>query len=110
MSALSSPQLAYLSANTRRERARIRNAVQAGVSLAVLIGEDRVELRYVEVRQLVRWLPGVGTTRARSLLMGIPERAYLSELVLADRETLVRRIRDRERAQLIPLNEGARHG
>lgn len=88
------------SANLRRERARIQNAVRGGVSLAVLLAERREALLDVECGKLVAWLPQVGAAKASFMLTGLPARERFRNLTPANRDLLMRRIREREQHAL----------
>lgn len=108
-------RLAYLSANTRRERVRVRIGVGQGVSLALLLHEEHPALQGVRLAKLVRWLPGVSNTqhspRASRILLGLPEQATVAELDAYQLGLLVGRVRSRE--QLIAtriVKEHQKHG
>jgi hypothetical protein len=86
-----------LSREKRRVRSELRTHVQHGGSLALLLTlRHHEELDAVPVEKLLRWIPGVGATRARRLLLGLPAAARLGELNPAEYAALVRRVRELE--------------
>jgi hypothetical protein len=88
------------STEIRRERAHLRNRVYQGDSLAVMIAFRQPQLEDLELRKLARWVPYIGNVKAARILVGLPERAKLSELDDDQRSLFQRRIDNAERRLL----------
>lgn len=82
---------------TRICRAALRKSVRAGAICPVdLLLNPPEALERLEVRRFLDWLPWVGTTRARRLMLGIAdENTPIGQLDADERELLADRLRPR---------------
>lgn len=82
---------------TRICRAALRKSLRAGAICPVdLLLHPPEALERLEVRRFLDWLPWVGATRARRLMLGIAdENTPIGQLDVEGREQLAERLRPR---------------
>lgn len=78
---------------TYRARSQLRESIERGSSLALLIEAREATVERMIVNRLVRWEPFLGPVKAERMLMDLPGSAQVRQLTESQRRQLVARLR-----------------